>query len=290
MMAVIKTSEQVLVCMSCLLYTSLEVSSNGETIPMVFLVASGLPFTLLIGCDILRKYAAIIDMDKDTVLLKTDEVEWTAALIENRKAPPEHVIYYIREGHDQRKKVSINREVRNNPEDILWMEKINEIRTFQTDNIDHVLTNEQREKLIQIYNRYRHVFSDTPGKIKNFRCELKFKDQTEFKRKSYPIAFSLKEAVRQEIQRLIENDIIEISNSPYTNPIVAVPKKNGAVRICLDAREINKAIINDRTSPGEIDEILKKFYGTRYISIWDTVCGYWQVELHPCLLYTSRCV
>ena len=119
-------------------------------------------------------------MDKATVLLKTDEVEWTADLIENRKAPPEHVIYYIREGHDQ-KKMSINREIRNNPEDILWVEKINEIRTFQTDNIDHVLTNEQRENLIQIYNRYRHVFSDTPGKIKNFRCELKFKDQTEFR-------------------------------------------------------------------------------------------------------------
>ena len=85
----------------------LEVSSNGETIPMVFLVASGLPFTLLIGCDILRKYAAIINMDKDTVLLKTDEVEWTANLIEHRKAPPEHVIYYIREGHDH-KKMSIN--------------------------------------------------------------------------------------------------------------------------------------------------------------------------------------
>ena len=70
-------------------------------------------------------------------------------------------------------------------------------------------------------------------------------------------------------------------SSPYTNPIVAVLKKGGTVRICLDAREINKAIINDRTSPGEIDEILKKFHGIRYISIWDTVCGYWQVELHP---------
>ena len=126
-----------------------------------------------------------------------------------------------------------------------------------------------------IRDRYRHVFSDTPGKVKNFQCEIKVKEQAEFKRKSYPIAFSLKEVVRLEIQRLIEDDIIELSNSPYTNPIVAVPKKNGAVRICLDAREINKTIINDRTSPGEIDEILKKFHGIRYISIWDTVCGYW---------------
>ena len=28
-------------------------------------------------------------------------------------------------------------------------------------------------------------------------------------------------------------------------------------------------------------ERLKKFHGTKFISTWDTVCGYWQVELHP---------
>ena len=125
----------------------------------------------------------------------------------------------IRDSH----KSVINQEPRSSPEEALWLEKINEIREFQTNKNSHELTCEQRDQLIQIYYQYRHVFSDTPGKIKNFQCELKFKDQTEFKRKSYPIAFSLKEAVREEIQRLIETDIIEVSNSPYTNPIVAVP-------------------------------------------------------------------
>ena len=43
---------------------------------------------------------------------------------------------------------------------------------------------------------------------------------------------------------------------------MAIPKKNGQVRLCLDAREINKMIINDRTLPGEIEEILKRFHGT----------------------------
>ena len=149
-------------------------------------------------------------MDEDTVLLKAEEVEWTANLIEHRKAPSEHVIYYIREGHEYQK-MSINQEIRRNPEEALWVEKINEIREFQTNNINHELTYEQRDKLIQIYYRYRHVFSDTPGKIKNFQCELKFKDQTEFKRKSYPIAFSLKEAVREEIQRLIETISLKLA-------------------------------------------------------------------------------
>ena len=73
----------------------------------------------------------------------------------------------------------------------------------------------------------------------------------------------------------------EHSQSPYTSPIVAIQKKSGQVRLCLDAREINKQKVNDSKSPGEIEEILKKIFCTRIISTWDTVCGYWQVELHP---------
>ena len=134
------------------------------------------------------------------------------------------------------------------------------------------------ERLITIYNKYRHIFS---GKVKDYQCKITFKEPVDFHKKSYPIAYSLKDAVRAEIQRMMDDDIIEHSHSPYTSPIVAIPKKNGKVRICLDAREINKMIINDRTSPGEIEEILKKFHGTKFISTWDTVCGYWQVELHP---------
>ena len=90
---------------------------------------------------------------------------------------------------------------------------------FQTAKSDRRITNDQIEELITIYKRYRHVFSDTPGKIKNFQCEIKFKETADFKKKSYPIAYSQKEAVRTEINRLIEEDIIEYSYSPYTNPI-----------------------------------------------------------------------
>lgn len=69
----------------------------------------------------------------------------------------------------------------------------------------------------------------------------------------------MKEAVKEEIKKIVEDYIIEYSNSPYTNPLVAIQKKIGKVRLCLDAREINKIIINDQTSPEEVDQILKLF-------------------------------
>ena len=104
-----------------------------------------------------------------------------------------------------------------------------------------------------------------------YTSKTNFREPVDFHRKSYPIAYSLKNEFRAEINRMMEDDIIEYSQSPYTSPIVAIPKKNGKVRICLDTREINKMIINDRTSLGEIEEILKRFHGTKYISTWEDV-------------------
>ena len=79
-----------------------------------------------------------------------------------------------------------------------------------------------RDRLIDVYNKYRHVFSDTPGKVRDYQCEIEFREPVNFNKKSYPIAFSLKEAVRTEINRLIAEDIIEPSYSPYTLSLIHI--------------------------------------------------------------------
>lgn len=166
-------------------------------------------------------------------------------------------------------------------EDELWQQKIEELMSFKSTSPDEQLTENQLQNLADIYQRYRHVFSEHPGKAKNFQCKLKFKDNVSFNRKSYPIAHSLKDQVREEINRMIEEDIVEWSCLPYTSPLVTVRKKKGKVRLCLDAREMNRLLINDRTSPDNIEEIIKKFHGLKYITLCDATCGYWQIELHP---------
>ena len=75
----------------------LELKSNSETITMEFLVAHGLPFTMLIGCDMLRKYSAIIDMSRAKVTLDSNCVNWTAKLIGSGSAPLDRAIYNVRE-------------------------------------------------------------------------------------------------------------------------------------------------------------------------------------------------
>ena len=56
----------------------------------------------------------------------------------------------------------------------------------------------------------------------------------------------MRKAVSKELNKLIEQDIIEKvvdQPTPWISPIVCVPKKDELTRICVDTREANKAIV-----------------------------------------------
>jgi len=82
--------------------------------------------------------------------------------------------------------------------------------------------------------------------------------------------------------------IIEKSTSPWSSPIVCIEKKNGDIRLCLDARKINNVIIPDRECPTNMEETLMKFQGMKYLSSIDLTAGYWQCPLREdCREFTA---
>jgi len=95
----------------------------------------------------------------------------------------------------------------------------------------------------------------------------------------YPIPVTKREAVEKEVKRMLDMNIIKQSRSPYSVPIVPVFKKNGDVRLCLDARRINEQIIPDQECPMTIETIFSQFKKIKCISTLDLRSGYWQVKL-----------
>ena len=78
--------------------------------------------------------------------------------------------------------------------------------------------------------------------------------------------YSKRKAVQVELDKILEGGIIERSVSPYSNPLVVVIKKDGRLKLCLDARRFNQIIIPDRESPEAIDEIFQKFSRVKSVS------------------------
>ena len=74
------------------------------------------------------------------------------------------------------------------------------------------------------------------------------------------VALNLQDKVEEKIQELLDCEIIEEVNgpTPWVNTVVIVPKPNGEVRLCIDMRYANKAIIRGRHPIPTVDELLKK--------------------------------
>ena len=94
----------------------------------------------------------------------------------------------------------------------------------------------------------------------------------------------MRKAVSKELEKLIEQDIIEPvidQPTPWISPIVCVPKKDGGTRICVDMREANNAIIRERHIMPTLDDFKTAVNGSKYFSKIDLKQAYHQVELDP---------
>ena len=111
----------------------------------------------------------------------------------------------------------------------------------------------------ELTTRYKDVFTGI-GKLKDFQLKLHIDQQVQ--PVAQPLrrpAFSLKEKIEKKLDELLREDIIEQVEgpTPWVNPVVVVLKSNGDVRLCVDMRCANKAIIRERYPIPTIDEVLE---------------------------------
>ena len=91
--------------------------------------------------------------------------------------------------------------------------------------------------------------------------------------------FVQREQIAQMTQRMQEQGIVKPSTSPWSSPIVLVPKKDGTLRFCVDYRRLNSITKKDVYPLPRIDDILDTLGGCKYFSTLDLSSGYWQIEM-----------
>ncbi|KAJ7991418.1 hypothetical protein DPEC_G00283640 [Dallia pectoralis] len=96
------------------------------------------------------------------------------------------------------------------------------------------------------------------------------------------VPLALRDGVTQELQRLQADGIIEpIDASPWVSNLVIARKKSGGLRVCVDLRQVNKAVVPDKYPLPTTEEPTTHFYGSRVFSKLDLRQGYLQIPLHP---------
>ena len=105
------------------------------------------------------------------------------------------------------------------------------------------------------------------------------------------IPFHMRPKIDDEEQRLLREDTIEKvpvgEPTPWVSPIVTPPKKDGSIRLCIDMREPNKAIMRERHNMPTLDELIHDLNGATVLSKLYLSSGYHQLELHPSSRYIT---
>ena len=158
---------------------------------------------------------------------------------------------------------------------------LNKIKS--TPNIVNKTIKKKDAKLSQLLSKHKEVFTGL-GKLKGHMVKLNIdKEITPTAQLQRRIPFHIREKVGEALKELESEEIIEPvpddQPTPWVSPIVAVPKKDGSVRICVDMRLANQAIQRVRHLIPTVDDVSLDLNGAQYFSKLDLTQAYHQLEL-----------
>ena len=151
---------------------------------------------------------------------------------------------------------------------------------FDTTLHTNSVTNEDQAFRLSLQQHFPAVFEGV-GKLRGHQATIHIDPTvTPVAQRPRRVPFALRPKVRDHLKDLMEKDIIEKVDgpSPWVSPVVVTPKPNGDIRLCVDMRQANEAIIRERHPIPTIDEVLEQLNGSTVFSKIDLRWGFHQVE------------
>ena len=144
---------------------------------------------------------------------------------------------------------------------------------------------ESKDKDIQgLLQEFQDVFPEKlphglpPKRAQDFHIHLKEGSEPQKKGlyRMSPVELS---ELRTQLTELIDQGFIRPSSSPWGAPVLFVTKKDGAMRLCVDYRALNRLTVKNSYPLPRIDDILDQLSTAKYFTKIDLRSGYHQIRL-----------
>lgn len=87
--------------------------------------------------------------------------------------------------------------------------------------------------------------------------------------------------IKRQVHKMIENDIVERSESTFSANVHLVPKKNGTKRLVVDFRFLNAITIKDHYPLPQMSEMFLALHGAKHFAALDCTEGFLQIPILP---------
>ena len=95
------------------------------------------------------------------------------------------------------------------------------------------------------------------------------------------VALSVQPKLKQLLDTMVEKGVLIKRDEPldWVSSLVVVQKTNGQLRICLDPKDLNRAIKREHFIIPTFSDIAPKLHGKRIFSVIDMKDGFWHIRL-----------
>ena len=153
--------------------------------------------------------------------------------------------------------------------------------TYRDVQVNPDLTSQERERITQVLKSHKEILTDKPGRTRLVEFEMTLTTQEPVRQKVYPVPFSKEKALEEEIQKLLEDDVIAPSTSPYNAGVVLLRKPSGEHRLCIDYRLLNSHTQFQVEPLPNPTQLFARLHKARYFSKVDLSRGYYQIPVKP---------
>src|SRR5881275_1828714 len=156
--------------------------------------------------------------------------------------------------------------------------KIGEGKTVKLGN----LKEDQHHQLHDLLTDNIDLFAQSLADLEQSNVEehvIITEDVPPIKKRAYKTAPKENDFIKNEINEMLEQDLIQPSTSPWSFPVVVVKKKNGKFRFCVNYKPLNDVTKKDNYPLPRIDEILDSLKDAKWFTTLDLASGYWQIKV-----------
>ena len=105
-----------------------------------------------------------------------------------------------------------------------------------------------------------------PGETNVIQHRVKLTDDTPIRCKPYPLPYTMRKELRNEVDSMLEMGVVRPSTSPYMSPIVMVKKKDGSNRVCVEFRKLNQITEVYPEPITMAEDLICQLSGKKYLS------------------------
>ena len=139
------------------------------------------------------------------------------------------------------------------------------------------LNNDEENKLENILIDYDKSVNTTPvskSKIP-YKQEINLNDDVPVATQPRVIPYLKKQQIYEKIQQMLNDEIIQSSDSSYSSAVVPVIKKDGSIRMYIDDRQLNAKTIPKSYPIPRYEDLFEGFSDAEVFTVLDLSSAYW---------------